>query len=115
MATRDRVLCDLINFSEPVSVMAKNLGAIDWDFDATPIELNSTHLKNVLQRYIGGDLTSGEVEDWANLIEGREDIDFESNYSQFLSDAIYELANPELTEPLSEQRAKEIIQHISQA
>jgi len=52
-------------------------------------ELTDRILANVLTKYLSGSITADELEEWANFIECRDDI----NYSK-LEGYIYALANP---------------------
>ena len=40
--------------------------------------LKKQQIVNILRRYFNGQLSSLDVENWANAIEGREDIEYES-------------------------------------
>jgi hypothetical protein len=48
----------------------------------------------MLERFLSGDLTSGDLERWANAIEGREDIGLDADAADALKEVIFELANP---------------------
>jgi hypothetical protein len=67
------------------------------------------HLVRIAERYLKGDLLANNIELWANLLEGRDDISFESGYEKELSNFVYELANPLLVGSLDGKRATEII------
>lgn len=69
------------------------------------VTLLTADLRAVLERYANGELSDRDVENWANLVEGREDIQVEENDKEVL----FELANPELTQQLSRARALEIL------
>lgn len=109
MIDRYVVLQALVSFARSISELRGLLGSIEWDFDGCPLVMNRGHFRKVLERYLNGDLSSQDVEDWANLVEGREDIAFEAGDAQLLHEIVYELANPELTEHLSNQRAREVV------
>lgn len=109
--TEDRhaVLQALIAFTGSIDEIRGLLGSLDPDFDGAPLTMNSENIRKTLERYLKGDLSLNDVEDWANLIEGREDIAFNQADEELLDEVIYELANPELTEQLSNKRAEEIV------
>jgi len=113
MSDRKKALLELISFSKPVDVLANNIKQFDWDPDGVSVPMGVEHLCGVLLRYVGGESTAQDVEDWANLVEGREDIDFESSHAAVLDECLYELANPDLTSALSVQRACELIQLLN--
>lgn len=109
MTTRGSALQDLISFSKSVNLLAAALNEFAWDFDGSPATIGREHLARVIERYIEGRLTAREIEEWANLVEGREDIDFEAGYERIVGECVYELANPLLTQRLSPPRAQELI------
>lgn len=95
----------LIKFSEPISTIETALNNFEWDCAVRLVTLLATDLRRVLERYANGELSARDVETWANLVEGREDIEIEENDRVLL----FELANPELTQQLSRARALEIL------
>jgi len=99
----------LVEMSRPTTLLLEDLRSYGWDFDGRPFILSSNHVMNVIQRYLKGEIDSCEVEEWANAVEGREDLEYESNHQDELSVVIYELANPYLTEPLTSVRAKALM------
>jgi hypothetical protein len=94
-------LQNLVKLCAPISAIAADLENVEWDSEKRLAMLRASDLKSVLERYASGELSHHDIESWANLIEGREDIEVEEG----IRDALFELANPELTEPLSKTRA----------
>lgn len=109
MIDRYVALHDLLDFARPIRELRGLLAFHEWDFDGPPLVVDRGHFRRVLERYLNGDLSIRDIEDWANLIEGREDIAFESGNEELLREIVYELANPELAEQLSNQRARKIV------
>jgi hypothetical protein len=99
----------LIDLSVPLEKLSGCLNQFEWDYDGEPVELRSDHAVRVLTSYVNGALTAKEVETWADLVESREDISFDPKSEEWLRQAIYELANPLLTQPLDLARAKALI------
>ena len=115
MIDRHVVLQALVAFTGSIDEIRRLLGCLDPDFEGAPITMNKEDIRKALERYLKGDLSLHDVEDWANLVEGREDIVFAKRDEELLSEIIYELANPDLTEQLSSKRAKEIINLLTNA
>ncbi|ULH30700.1 hypothetical protein FH581_017495 (plasmid) [Leptospira weilii] len=115
MDNRHTIILKLINFEDSTEKLKNSLKSFAWDYEGPRAELNCEHLCKVIQRYLDGDLTSYDIEEWANLIEGREDITFDLSNKVLLQDIVNELANPELTIKLSEKRGKEIIHLLSES
>jgi hypothetical protein len=93
--SRQAILYSLIHLDAPLAGLKAALASISWD--AEPIvTLARQDIATVLQRFIRGEIDAVAVEEWANLVEGREDIQFEPGSEEVIADAIHDLANPEL-------------------
>lgn len=110
---RLKIIGELLNFSWPLQELATQLSSMSWDYAGEGVVLERQHLISVLQRYLAGDLAGADIESWANLIEGREDIEFSTEYEEELENALYELANPTLTYALNVERANTLLQSFS--
>ena len=67
---------------------------------------------DTVNRFLAGRTSAIEVENWANAIEGRDDIGFEPANEQLLRELVHELANPLLTQPLTRERAIELLKKM---
>lgn len=67
----------------------------------------------ILRRYLEGTLSDKDIETWANLIEAREDICFETRFEKQTKEILYELANPTLTQPLDRKRANVLLEILA--
>ncbi len=103
------VLERLVECSAPLDDSARALRQFEWDYDGPTFVVTRLHLVGIAEKYLKGDLWANNVELWANLLEGRDDISFESGYEKELSTFVYELANPLLVGSLDHRRAAEII------
>ncbi|WP_156433858.1 hypothetical protein [Bradyrhizobium retamae] len=88
-----------------------DLKGLPWDSEFPLVMLEQQHLASVLRRYHNNELSSGDMEVWANAIEGRDDISYEQ--SSAAGRLLHELANPRLTAPLTPERAAELLDSIS--
>lgn len=102
---------ELLSFGRPVSDVLADLVAYGWDSDEPIAELKPSHLRNTLSLFMGAKLSAAQVEEWANAIECREDIEYEASSPQ--GEAVFELANPELTAPLDPARAEWLLRGLS--
>ncbi|CAM1364341.1 hypothetical protein [Tenacibaculum xiamenense] len=82
------------------------LSDFDWDSEEL-IVLQKDHLENLLDLYLKKQIDLSVVEEWTNVIEGRDDID----YDKYI-DVIDELSNPILYGIPSEKRIKEILENL---
>jgi len=108
---RRSTLCDLVELQRPLDEILLNLNRLPWDSEVALVALEQQHIASVLRRYCDNQLSSGDVEVWANAIEGRDDITYEP--SSTAGRLLHELANPRLTAPLTPERAAELLDLIS--
>jgi hypothetical protein len=92
---RQQALSSLIHFDAPLASIEAELAALGWGAEPVAM-LMREHITAVLQRFVSGEIDAATVEAWANLVEGREDIQFEPGREQIVLDAIHDLANPVL-------------------
>lgn len=90
------VLRDLVTFNKPASVLSDSLSKFDWDYEGTPLIVMASQIREVLKRFLAGEYSAKELEGWANLIECREDLEFEEKKNGEIANVIYCLANPVL-------------------
>lgn len=109
MRSRDRILLDLVNFNGNLETLIEELQQYPWDVNEALIIVYPKDIIQVLQRSINGEINFTAVENWANAIECRDDIDFK--YEE-LSEIIFELANPEINGQITDNRLKEIIKNL---
>lgn len=98
MINKDRThtLQKLIRLDGDVEALNNELKLFSWDANEPLVVLTINDLKNVLTKYLGGYITMDELERWANLIECREDIDYDNSFEDKLKAIINKLANPEI-------------------
>lgn len=94
--TRHEILERLVTFAGGMEELAGLLAGIPWDTDETPVILSRAEVGSVLTRYIQDEISERDVTDWANLLEMREDIDYETSFEEMISIFVFEAANPEL-------------------
>lgn len=111
MKTRQEYLNALVNFDQPLSTILPILKTFPWDSSEAIITLKKEHLLQILDRYLHNALSATDLENWADAIECREDIAYETDYEAIINDIIFYLANPTLNDPIS---PKMIEQYISQ-
>lgn len=97
--TRQDAVQALVQFSQPLTVLDAELRANGWDWEGPPLAtLGSGNLCSILNRYLLGELMDSDVEAWANMLEGRDDVEFGPDIAK----AIFDLANPHLQGSLEE-------------
>ena len=97
--TREQVVQSLVLLDRPLPSLESALRSFPWDWEGPPIAtVDVIAVASVLRRYAAGELTDEQVEHWANLIEGRDDVEFTPEASA----AVFYLANPLLNGPVAE-------------
>lgn len=96
-----------------MDTISAQLKSLDWDFDGEPLVLEKKHVTSALYLYISGAKSANQLEHWANLIEMREDIDFDDAYEELINDTIYKLANPELEGELTLERCQQYLNELN--
>ncbi|WP_149905325.1 hypothetical protein [Mesorhizobium sp. SARCC-RB16n] len=95
------MLGDLVTFARPIDRLAEMVGVLGWS-ETPSVVLTADHIVSVLQRFRAGELAAADVERWADLVECREDIDYQPDRNEEILQAIYVLANPVLNGLLDE-------------
>ena len=112
MSERTKTLGALLAFEQPVDQLKAVLAGFSWDSATERVFLSAGHIAHVLSRFLIEDAAASEVENWANAVEGRDDIGFESANEQLVRELVHEVANPLLTQPLTRERAIELLKRI---
>ena len=113
MIPRKQALSNLVSYNESIDSLVHALKAFGWDSRDELVILTCQHILNVLDRYLSREISATQLELWANAIEGREDIAFDPQHEASISDAIYQLANPLLTELISDESVMRMIQNLN--
>jgi hypothetical protein len=90
----------------------KELSHYDWDYDGAPAILDQAIIKNILTRYVTGQLSTATVYEWADFIELREDVDYSQDGEDIIANILHMLANPDIEGELTVQRAESFIQQL---
>ncbi len=109
MKKRKQILVDLFNLKGNLNELQYELSKYPWDSETPLILVKKINFVNSLLKFLNNDLLFLEVEFWANIIECRDDIEFES---EDIKEYIFELANPYLYGEITKEKLIEIIQNI---
>ncbi len=112
MSKRNKLLIRLIEASGNIEAIVADLKTFSWDSETALVTLTRPDVIRILERYLEERLAADSIEYWANAVEGREDIKYETRYEDVLGEAIHQLANPLLTEPLSVSSAHDLIETL---
>ncbi|HLP55115.1 MAG TPA: hypothetical protein VK151_08805 [Fluviicola sp.] len=107
--TRKELLADLVLLQQSIEVLEKELSQYSWDSEIPLLIVTENDFINVLQRCLNDKIDFQTLSNWANAIECREDIEFETEEMQ---EVIFELANPEINDQLTKERLQEFINEL---
>lgn len=105
---RISILREIISLSRPIGKMARDIISFPWDYDGNGVTLTAKDITNAINMYKNGEITSSDLENWADLIECREDIDYDEKSSEEINMAIFCLANPGLNGEISHDSVEQI-------
>jgi hypothetical protein len=96
----------IITFDENREQAFSMLASFGFDHDAGEdlIEISDSILAAVLQKFISGCISADDLEEWANFVEFRDDINCDRNEGY-----IYALANPELMGQMTTENIHEML------
>lgn len=103
------ILLNLINFAKDMSAIKRDLAKIGFNSESELVTITKNTIANILNRVIDKEISYELLEEWANLIECREDIGYED---EILQEIIFELANPCLYGEIDERRICMILDEI---
>ena len=103
------ILLNLINFTKDISAIKSDLAKIGFDSESELVTVTKNSITNILNRVIDKEISYELLEEWANLIECREDIGYED---EILQEIIFELANPCLYGEIDERKIHIILDGI---
>ncbi|NBH08601.1 hypothetical protein [Amycolatopsis sp. SID8362] len=89
--------------------MAEAVGELSrfaYDSDEEIVTLLPSHVVRILDRYLSGELTEGDIEGWAEALLGRDDIGLLMGFEESLKQALFELSTPDVNEPISRELAR---------
>jgi len=95
------ILLDLVHFKNNIDTLKNMLSQIGFDSEIELVSMSRDNIVEILQRSLDKKISFLELEEWANLIECREDIGFEDEKTQ---DMVFKLANPYLYGKLDEKQ-----------
>ena len=102
------ILLDLVHFKNNIDTLKNMLSEIGFDSETELVFMSRDDIVEILQRSLDKKISFLELEEWANLIECREDIGFADEKIQ---EMIFKLANPYLYGKLDE---KQVLSYLNE-
>lgn len=105
MTGRKQLLLDLILLRGKPQDIKKELSKYSWDSVSSIVKIDTQSMIFVLTKYIKGDISTDELEERANLVECRDDIEIPLMIQEF----IFELANPEINGDITKKKVNDYV------
>jgi len=106
MRSRKEILIDLVYLQGKIEVLEQELSQYTWDIENPLYKISVEDFSNILKRSINNEIDFDTLVSWANAVECRDDLEFESEEMQ---EIIFELANTEINVEITIERLSEII------
>lgn len=94
---------------EEAKAQVHGLGMGSTDVSAM---LTGHHIRNILQRFEREQLSADDVEEWAEIIGSRDDIEFEPDNHDEIAQIIFVLANSSMNGALGREQVPRLIESI---
>jgi hypothetical protein len=103
MHRRTQILKALVQFTRPTEPLWRELFSYGWDCEDESLHLvfKKEELITVLDRFLAGEISPEELEDWAERLECRDDITFEEADSERMRDLLFRLSSPAINDELT--------------
>jgi hypothetical protein len=104
MSRRAEILQELARFETPTEPLLRELRSFGWDWsDAPLLVLKKADFLRVVDRFLAGQISAAQLQEWAENLEEREDVAFDESEGELLDDIFFRIATPEINEPLTQE------------
>lgn len=84
-----------------------------WDWSSEPLlVLTAEHFISIMDRFLSGQLSADQVEEWAENLEQREDVAFSSERKEILDEMLFCLANPSINYEITRESIGRLKQRL---
>ena len=108
MKEREELIREIAQYGPEYEESKKAIQKYPWDCDEELYYLTRKDVSNIFERYLVGELESDDLVNWANFLEIRDDLGFESSAEKILDRIIFWLANPEINFDINTELVKNL-------
>lgn len=103
IAVQERIVAlqALLDFNLPLTTTKSHIARFPFESQTILLPLEPKHLTHALSLFINNEITASDLEDWANAIEVRDDIQAYDSRDPRVSAILFDLANPVLQGPIT--------------
>jgi len=105
---RVEALAQIVTFGSERDKAYLELVKYCYDSDVELFEVSESILAEVLSMFVSGSISEDELEDWANFVECRDDLDYEK-----IEGFIYALANPLLLGEITKAKIEKMLKVLN--
>jgi hypothetical protein len=104
MRRRAEILQELARFETPTEPLLRELRSFGWDWsDAPLLVLTKGDVLRVIDRFLAGQISAAQLQEWAENLEVREDVAFDERDAELLDGIFFRIATPMINEPLTHE------------
>ncbi len=78
------------------------------------VTLRMVDLEKAIKRFTSGSLSAEQLEEWAEILEMNDYVEYESGSEQIIADALFLLATPEVNGPITERTVENILRSLGE-
>ena len=103
MNRRAEILNELVRYELPSAPLMQELSALGWDWlgDTPLVTIKKKDILRIIDRFLGGDISAEQLQEWAENLEVREDVAFDEVDEKLLDNVFFRIATPFINEPLT--------------
>ena len=90
-----------MSFEGSLAALETSFRDTSYDYEGEPVILTCVHLARGVRRYLNNEISASDLQAWADLIEGRPGIEYESSRHDILERVLFQLSMPYLNEPIN--------------
>lgn len=100
---------DLIELRDTLSNCRNRLLQFPWNFEGQATVITRLDVETVLTSFLQGKISSKDLEEWADLLELREDVAYEADHREWLNFALFNLSDQHLNGAISATSVSELL------
>jgi hypothetical protein len=98
---RAAALGSLVSLARPIGEALAALSSFPWDFDEELVTFTRSDALNALRMFLAQELKIDDLRQWAEALDGRDDLAFEPGFEDELREFIFKFSTPEINEQLT--------------
>lgn len=109
MRDRKVLVLELIKNPKTVNTVLQELCEYGWYCEKPLVTLTKLDVLAVLKQFERAVLSAAEIEEWANSVGGRTDIELEFGADGVVEESLFWLAHPEINWPVNAALCERIV------